>query len=184
MKTNILKSVIKTLVFVFLFISCSSDLDFDQVNDLTLKPVFVANLAHFNVPANQFVVDGQAQQFASDIEEFDAFRKEFFNENLVKAELNFEIENNINRAFTLNILLLNDNDKVLQTIPFAIPAYSGTSNVIKYPTEVFENERLRLLKHTTKVGFLIQVASGPPIDENSLGNLKLRSSATVYMKIE
>jgi hypothetical protein len=184
MKTNILKSVIKTLVFAFLFISCSSDLDFDQVNDLTLEPVFVANLAHFDVPANQFVVDGQAQQFASDTVEFDAFRKQFFSENLVKAELDFEIENTINRAFTLNILLLNDYGKVLQTMPFAIPAYSGTSNVIKYPTEVFENERLRLLKHTTKVAFLIQVASGPPIDENSLGYLKLRSSATVYMKIE
>ena len=98
--------------------------------------------------------------------------------------MNFEIENTINRAFILNILLLNDNDEVLQTIPFVIPAYSGSSNVIKYPTEVFENERLVLLKQTTKVGFLFQVASGSPIDENSLGNLKLRSSATVYMEIE
>jgi hypothetical protein len=184
MKANILNRVLKTLVFAFLFISCSSDLDFDQVNDLKLEPVFVANLAHFNVPANQFVVDGQAQQIASDIVDFDAFRKKFFSENLVKAEMNFEIENTINRAFILNILLLNDNDEVLQTIPFVIPAYSGSSNVIKYPTEVFENERLVLLKQTTKVGFLIQVASGSPIDENSLGNLKLRSSANVYMVIE
>lgn len=184
MKANILKRIPKILLFAFLFFSCSSDLDFDQVNDFKLEPVFVANLAHFNVPADQIVVNGQAQQIASDIEDFDAFRKKFFTEHLAKAEMNFEIENSINRAFTLNILLLNDNDEVLQTITFEIPAYSGSSNVIKYPTEVFENDRLALLKQTTKVGFLIQVASGTPIDQDSTGNLKLRSSATVYMVIE
>jgi hypothetical protein len=184
MKANILNSITKILVFAFLFISCSSDLDFDQAKDLKLEPVFVANLAYFNVAANQFIDNGSEQQIASDVQEFDAFRKKFFRENLVKAEFDFEIENTINRAFTLNVLLLDDNDQILQTLTFAIPAYSGGSNVIKYPTEVFENQRLELLKQTTKVGFLVRMASGPPINENSLGNLKLRSSATVYMEIE
>lgn len=184
MRVSILNKIPKILIFAFLFFSCSSDLDFDQVNDIKLEPVFVANLAHFNVPADQFVVNSQAQQIASDIEEFNAFRKKFFRENLAKAEMNFEIENTVNRAFSLNILLLNDNEEVLQTITLQIPAYSGSSNVIKYPTEVFEDDRLALLKQTTKVGFLIRIASGPPINENSPGNLKLRSSATVYMVIE
>lgn len=184
MKASFLNRILKISTFAFLFFSCSSDLDFDQVNDLKLEPVFVANLAYFNVAANQFIDNGSEQQIAFDVQEFDAFRKKFFREDLVKAEFDFEIENTINRSFTLNLLLLDDNDQVLQTLTFAIPAYSGTSNVIKYPTEVFENQRLALLKQTTKVGFLVRMASGPPINENSSGNLILRSSATVYMEIE
>ncbi|MBF4491965.1 hypothetical protein IRZ83_04860 [Flavobacterium sp. JLP] len=183
MSANFLNRI-KILVFACLFFSCSSDLDFDQVNDLKLEPVFVANLAYFNVPANQFYDNGAEQQIAFDVQDFDAFKKKFFRDNLVKAEMDFEIENTISRAFTLNLLLLNDNDEILQTLTFEVPAYSGSSNVIKYPTEVFENQRLALLKQTTKVGFFVRMASGPPINANSSGNLKLRSSATVYMEIE
>ncbi|OXA76634.1 hypothetical protein SAMN05444397_101120 [Flavobacterium aquidurense] len=184
MKANILNRIPKILVFAFVFFSCSSDLDFDQVNDLKLKPVFVANLAYFNVAAGQFSDAGTEQKIAFDTRDFDAFKDKFFRDNLVKAEFNFEVENTIVRAFTLDVLLLNDSDQVLQTLRFTVPAYTGSSNVIKYPTEVFESQRLALLKQTTKIGFLVKMASGPPINEDSLGNLKLRSSATVYMEIE
>jgi hypothetical protein len=183
MKASILNKIPKILVFAFLFLSCSSDLDFDQVNDLKLTPVFVANLAYFNVPASQFVNNG-SEQIMFDVTDFDAFKEEFFRDNLVKAEFDFEIENTIVRAFTIEVLFLNDNDQLLQTVTFMVPAYAGSTNVIKYPTEVFENQRLALLKQTTKIGFLVKMASGPPINANSLGNLKLRSSATVYMEIE
>mgnify|MGYP003615269420 FL=1 len=47
------------LFVLLLTVSCSSDLDFDQVNDLQLQPVVVANLSSFDVAANQFVNNGQ-----------------------------------------------------------------------------------------------------------------------------
>ena len=46
---------------LLLTVSCSSDLDFDQVNDLQLQPVVVANLSSFDVAANQFVNNGTEQ---------------------------------------------------------------------------------------------------------------------------
>jgi len=183
MKANILNRIPKILVFAFLFFSCSSDLDFDQVKDLKLEPVFVANLAYFDVPATQFINNGN-EQIIFDVRDFDAFKDDFFADNLIKAEFDFEIENTIIRAFTIDVLFLNDSDEILQTVTFAVPAYAGSTNVIKYPTEVFENQRLELLKQTTKVGFLVRMSPGPPINADSLGNLKLRSSATVYMEIE
>ncbi|WP_243416295.1 hypothetical protein [Flavobacterium sp. HTF] len=166
-----------------LFISCSSDLDFDQVNDLKLKPVVVANLAHFNVPASQLRDDG-GTHIAFDAREFDVFKDKFFTEDLLKAEFDFEIENTIDRAFDLQLLLLNANDETLETISFPVPAYTGSPNVIKYPTEVFENQRLELLKQTVKIGFVLIVATGPPLNEDSTGNIKLKSSATAYLEIE
>lgn len=184
MRTNILCKILQISVFAFLFFSCSSDLNFDQTKDLKLEPVFVANLAYFDLAANKFVDNGTEQQLAFDQQNFDIFKQKFFKDNLAKAEFDFEIENTVNRAFTLNVLLLNDNDQILQTITLAIPAYSGTSNVIKYPTEVFENQRLELLKQSRKIGFVIVMAPGPPLTATSPGSLKLRSGATAYMVIE
>ena len=183
MKANILNRIPKILVFAFLFFSCSSDLDFDQANDLKLEPVFVANLAYFSVPATQLVNDG-SPQVISDVQGFDAFKDEFFRDNLVKTEFDFEIDNTIVRAFRIEMQLLDANDQVLETNPYSVPAYSGGSNVIKFPTEVYENERLELLKQTVKLKFIIEMQSGSPLDENSVGNLKFRSSANVYMVIE
>jgi hypothetical protein len=183
MKSHFISTISKIVILLPLFFSCSSDLDFDHVNDLKLEPVFVANLAYFNVPATQLINDGSTAIYP-DVANFDAFRDKYFTDHLVKAELNFEIENTIIRAFKIDIILLDANDQVLETDSYTIPAYSGTSNIIKFPTEVFEGERLDLLKRTTKLGFLVTMAPGPALDQNSTGNLKLRSGATVYMNIE
>jgi hypothetical protein len=184
MKLNLITRISKVIGAAFVFFSCSSDLDFDQVNDLTLTPVYVANLAYFDVPANKFIDNGSAQEIAFDIQPFKAFKEKFFKDNLIKAESDFELENTINRPFSLDISLLGQNDEVLDTMTFDIPAYTGGSNVIRYPTEVFENQRLVLLKQTVQIGFTVRIGAGPPLNNSSLGNLKLRSSATAYMLIE
>lgn len=183
MKATFVKSISKILFLSSLFLSCSSDLDFDQTKDLKLQPVFVANLAYFNVPATQLINDGSLAVYP-DVTEFDAFKEKFFRDNLVKTELDFEIDNTIIRAFRIDLLLLDANDEVLETDSYNVPAFSGTSNIIKFPTEVFEGPRLDLLKRTTKLGFLVTMALGPPLDQNSVGNLKFKSGATVYMVIE
>lgn len=183
MKVNFIKSITKILLLASLFFSCSSDLDFDQTKDLKLEPVFVANLAYFNVPATQ-LADSGGGLIVFDEQEFDAFKDKFFRDNLVKAELDFEIENTIIRDFTVDVVLLDANNQILETDSYSIPAYSGASNIIKYPTEIFENQRLDLLKKTTKIAFYVRMAPGPALDQNSTGSLKLRSGATVYMVIE
>lgn len=172
------------LLFLTLFLfSCSSDLDFNQVNDLKLEPVVVGNLAYFDVVANQLLDDG-GTHIIYDTSTFDIFKNRFFRDELTKVEFNFEVENTINRTFRLDVLLLNANDDILETISFPVPAYVGSSNVIKYPTEVFENQRLDLLKQTAKIGFVLTIASGPPLNQNSTGRIKLKSSATAYLEIE
>ncbi|KAF2512742.1 hypothetical protein EYY60_06440 [Flavobacterium zhairuonense] len=183
MKQNCINSILRVFAIAILFCSCSSDLDFDQVKDLKLEPVYVANLAYFDVPANKLINDG-GNQIAYDSRYFDVFKKQFIRDYLSKAEFDIEIENTIQRGFVVNMLLLNSKDQILITKTFAVPAYTGGTNVIKYPTEVFENQRLELLKQTERIGFIVLMTSGAPLDENSLGSLKLRSSATAYFEIE
>ncbi|MFA9187652.1 hypothetical protein AAGV33_05315 [Flavobacterium sp. FBOR7N2.3] len=164
--------------------SCSSDLDFDQANDLKLKPTFVGNFSYFDAPATAFVAnDGSEYDLAFDNQDFDVFRDKYLNDYLQRADFYFEINNTINRAYTLTIILMTENDEALTTIRFNVPAYSGTPNTITR-TEIFENARLDLLKSTRKMGFQIAMAPGPALDKNSTGNLILRSNATAYLEIQ
>lgn len=164
-------------------LSCSSDLDFDQVNDLMLEPVVVANLATFDVPANEFVIGGIEQNVAGDILNFNVFKEAYFTDSLMRADFFFEIDNTINRAYRVNMYLLDANNSPLYTIPFDVPAYTGVPNLVT-KTEIFENAKLDLLKKTTKIAFVITMYPGPALSESSLGSLKLRSSATVYLVVE
>lgn len=172
-----------TVLLTVLSVSCSSDLDFNQANSLKLEPVIVANLTYFDIAANGFVDNGIEQKVAFDAQDFDVFRDSFFRDNLKRADFFFEINNTVNRDFTLSIVLLDVNDQPLYFIPFTIPAYNGASNTITQ-TEVFENAKLDLLKNTKRMGFVITMNPGPPLDGSSQGSLKLRSSATVYLEIK
>jgi len=171
------------LILSSLFLSCSSDLDFDQINQLKLEPVVVLNLATFDVPANEFVIGGIEQNVAGDVVNFDVFRDTYFTDSLKRADFFFEINNTINRAYRINLYLLDANNSPLYTIPIDVPAYTGVQNLVT-KTEIFENAKLDLLKKTMKIGFVITMYPGPALSESSLGSLKLRSSATVYFIVE
>ena len=105
MKLRAFNRVLGILILIVFSFSCASDLDYNQVNDLKLEPVFVANLAYFDVPANQFVTNGVEQSVIIDTPTVDVFNDDFFKENLKRADLFFEINNTINRGlhFRFNI---------------------------------------------------------------------------------
>jgi hypothetical protein len=170
---------LKIFTLSVFFISCSSDLDFNQVNDLKLEPVVVSNLASFDVQANQFLVGGAEQPVSGDLMSFDVFKQPFLDQNLNRADFYFEINNTINRGFKINLILLDANNNPLYTIPFDIPAYTGAPNQIT-PTEIFQNTKLDLLKNTSKIAFVVNLLPGPPLTSSSVGSLKLRSSGTLY----
>ena len=174
---------LKIFAFSLFFLSCSSDLDFNQANDLKLEPTLVSNLASFDVQAHQFVVGGVEQTVSGDLMNFDVFKQNFFYKNLNKTDFFFEINNTINRGFKVKLVLLDKNNAPLYTIPFDIPAYTGTENLVT-KTEVFENVQLDLLKKTSKIAFVVTLMPGPALTQNSLGSLKLRSSATLYFVVE
>jgi hypothetical protein len=181
MKLLSLYRIFGILMCFLAFCSCSSDLDFDQVNDVKLKPVLVANLANFDVKSSQFIINGSEQELPGVASDFNLFRSSYFRDSLKKAELFFEINNTINRAYEIDLIMLNQNDLVVHIIPLDVSAYTtGTTN-IKTKTEVFENAMLEVLKSTTKIEFKIKMQSGPAING---GSLKLRSGATVYLELE
>lgn len=183
MRPLVFHRILGILILVLFFFSCASDLDFNQVNDLKLEPVFISNLAYFDVPANQFVTNGVEQTITVDTPTIDIFNDAFFKENLAKADFFFEINNTINRAYTLDLVYLDKNNQALYSTNFTIPAYSGVENLVT-KTEIFENAKLDLLKRTTKIAFILKMLPGPILSESSTGSLKLRSGVTAYLIVE
>ena len=171
------------IVFLsFLTLSCSSDLNFEQTNDLVVEPVIVSNLASFDIPTIQFFSGGIEKTQLIDIPNFDLFKDLFFKDNLTKVELFFEFNNTIKRDFEVDLVLLDANDSQLYVINIPIPAYTGTTKVFPY-TEVFENN-LDILNQTRKMFFRITLLPGTSLNQNSLASLKLRSYITAYFKVE
>jgi hypothetical protein len=164
-------------------ISCTSNLDFNQVNNVTAQPIVVANLASFEVPANEFVTNGVELTVSGDLQNFDVFRDTFFKNSLIKTEFLFEINNSINRAYSIDLELLDANSLPLYPIHIDVPANTVAGSPIT-KTEIFENINLDLLKRTSKIGFTITMLPGAVLTESSVGSLKLRSSATVYLDIK
>jgi hypothetical protein len=148
-----------------------------------LEPTYVANLVYFDIPANEFVTSGiETPQFI-DRSTVDIFNNTFFVNDLVKTDLDFEINNSIARAFTLEVKLFNANGTQLDTIVIAVPAFYGASNIVTQK-EVFQGTRLTILKNTTRIDMALRMASGTALTESSSGTIKMRSGITAYFVIQ
>lgn len=176
-------SILGSVFLILISFSCASDLDYDQVYNVKLEPVIVSNLAYFDVPANQFVTGGIEQPVFFDISTTNIFTEKFFTDKLRKVDLFFEVNNTINRGYTIDLAFLDNNNQQLHTTSFIVPAYSGAENKVT-KTDIFENSQLELLKRTTKIAFILQMMSGPQLNENSPGSLKLRSGITAYFVVK
>ncbi|MBC7654244.1 MAG: hypothetical protein H7098_07205 [Oligoflexus sp.] len=169
---------IAIFIFSLLFVSCSSDLNFEQVNDLSLKATVVANLASFDIQANQFVSNGTERPLL-DVMNFKVFNDVNLTNNLSRTDLFFEVNNTINRACTIRLYFLDGNNVELYTISFVVPAYMPNQSPVT-KTDIFENTKLDILKQTQKIAFVVALSPGIPLADSSLGSLKMRSSATIY----
>lgn len=183
MKTYPTNRFFGIVLLTFFSFSCSSNLDFNQVADLKLEPIYVANLSYFDIPAKDFVDNGVEQNVSFDSQDFHVFRDNFFRKNLKKLDFNFKITNSISRAYSFDIIFLDKNFDPIYTIPFTIPASSGSPSIIE-KKEVFEGATLDVLKTSEVMAFVLQMDAGPALNESSEGSLKLVSGATVYLVVE
>jgi hypothetical protein len=168
-------------LLVLLSFSCSSDLDFNQAKNLKLEPTYLANLVYFDIPANEFVTLGTENQFYNRYTT-DIFNKTFFVNNLNKIDFDFEINNTINRNYSLEVKFVDANGGQLDMIQISVPAYSGVQNRITQK-EIFQGTRLSLLKKTTKIEMALRLLPGSALIESSPGSIKLRSGLTAYFII-
>ena len=167
----------------FFAYSCSSDLDFNQANDLKIKPVIITNLGSFEIDSKDFAGSGIQQTSFSEETTIELFNDSFFRRRLKKVELYFELSNTINRAYVVGLSFLNKNDVIVYSQSLSIPAYTFGENKIPI-TDIIVGSSLEQLKETTKIIFdLNQSPQSTSISVNQ-GTLKMKSGLTAYLVVE
>jgi hypothetical protein len=172
------------LAFVLCSFSCSSELDFEQVNDFSAQPVFTTNLAYFEAKAPYFEVAGAGGQIYPYAAKVDFFDTSFIKDNLIKTDFFFRIKNTIARAYIFNITFLDENDAPIRNLlPIFVPEYSGT-DILKEETVSFTVADVDILKRTKKMVFSITILPGTPLTASSPGRIEMSSSLTAYFDVK
>ena len=99
-----LPQMLSAILCTLLFFSCSSPLDFDQLNQYSPNQVIAVPFILFTVDDTNF--DSTAAPVPSIFErsDFKILDGTFLKESLVKLEFDFEIKNQIKRAFDIEII--------------------------------------------------------------------------------
>lgn len=180
-----LKKIIP-LLLLFMITSCVKDVDFEQAEDFSISPVLESSLIFFDFPASEFEEPtGTAIVTVGDDLELDVFNDEFLRDNLIKAEFFFEITNSIDRSFRADVIMYDENDQITYAFDIDV-APDGNNEVITTHTEVFEDALLEQLKNTVRLELILNMfpsVTGIPLNQNSQGNIKMRSKVTLFFQI-
>ena len=94
---------LKILLCIAFFISCTDNLNFDNIN-LDLEPVVNIPIVYFELNQNNFIDENDQEiSVVSDITVFRILETTILKENLVELKIDFEVENGLNRMFLVNM---------------------------------------------------------------------------------
>jgi len=178
------------IIFAFSLIitSCIKDVDFDQAKIFAISPVVVSSLIFFNEPSSRFLVDGVEITTVTDsIKDISVLSDQFLVDNLIKAEFLFETTNSINRAFQVSVEFYNDAFQLQESFSFTALESPLNEELVSEHTITFEGDSLDALKATTQIVLtltLLPSGDGSVLDEDSLGEKRLRSIVTFYLVID
>ena len=171
---------LQILFCVAFFISCTDNLNFDNIN-LDLEPIVSLPIVYFELNQNNFLDEfNQEISVVSDITVFRILETTILKENLVELKIDFEVENRFNRMFTVKIFFLDNNDNITHTVDeFTIEAgdlnYTATRTILIESTPEFLNST----RFRTDVILLPASTNLNPAIEKVF---KFRSSGTYYLR--
>tara|TARA_B110000027_G_scaffold39762_1_gene43898 strand:- start:1344 stop:1883 length:540 start_codon:yes stop_codon:yes gene_type:complete len=171
---------LQILFCVAFFISCTDNLNFDNIN-LDLEPIVSLPIVYFELNQNNFLDENDQEISAvSDITVFRILETTILKENLVELKIDFEVENRFNRMFTVKIFFLDNNDNITHTVDeFTIEAgdlnYTATRTILIESTPEFLNST----RFRTDVILLPASTNLNPAIEKVF---KFRSSGTYYLR--
>lgn len=165
--------------------SCVKHVDFSQVEDFSAEPIIETSLVYYTLNQVDFfdVVNSvEVVTPITDTSGFTVLKSKFVNENLIRAELNFDVNNQFNRRFTVNIVFLDDNNKETHSFN-PIVVTENDNNFNHKEMIVISNNQLFL--SSTKVSVSIELtpsSDGSVIDPNVEQQLEFKSSGIFYLK--
>ncbi|QOD62286.1 hypothetical protein H9I45_07545 [Polaribacter haliotis] len=166
------------LIISLLFFSCYQSLDFDQVEEYVITPNYTVSLATFSVDALVFTSPP-----VTEIREnttFEIFKNSFFKNNSVRLDFEFEIVNEINRNFVVELTLLDKNNSEIYTLENL--NISANQRDFKQ-SEIIDISLNPNVKNFTKVEVLLRLEDPTiPMSTSENGAIRLKSATTIYLE--
>ncbi len=178
------KNIFLLIIYTTIYSSCVKDVDFNQIEDLKLKPTFVSALANTTLKQTAIINSSgvEINQF-KDVSRFDVFSNSVF-EKVEKLIVNFEINNQFDRDFTIALTFFDDN----ATLTYQFPLISVSENVenYKYSHEIIITDSPQILesKNLDVTVNLLPSTDGSIIDINEDKSFTFNSSGTFFLKID
>lgn len=182
MNYRILLHIITVFVGLLFLNACTKDVDFNQADDLELNPVLQSSIIYFDSPASQFYNNAEIT-VSQDFVLVDIFNNSLTVDYLTKAEFTFESTNSINREFQLQMDFVDRNDNTQYSVILLAPQSPDNTEIVTEQVVVFEDNSLLALKSTVKIVFTITLLSGDPINQNTPGDIQLKSKGLFYFTI-
>lgn len=173
------------LSLICLSISCVKNLDFEQMDDFSPTPIYTSPLVYFTLNQNYFYNPIALSDIlipVEDISDFTVLENSYIRKNLIKVELEFNIENQFDRQFELKIEFLNANNSITHTFtPFLVNP--NDSNFIRKEVIQIANNLSFLSTKKVKVSIRMYPSNnGLNLNPNQEQKLLFKSVGTFFLK--
>lgn len=113
-----MKNIGKIIAFGFAFFailgSCTEKQDFDQYDDIDLRPVVEGSMIYVEAPERVINLVTGVNFFSQDFN-FDAFSSNIFSERVIEGTVTYVVENSTSKELEITVQFLDDADNVLDT---------------------------------------------------------------------
>ncbi len=186
MKGINLDYVSATFICLSLIISCGSDVDFNQTENILPTPIFESSLIFSSLEAPHFIDDTTQQErlILTDTTRLEYINSDFFVNQILKTELTFLFSNSLNRAFNVDFVFVNDADEQRYVAQVEVLAGQPENPSVIASNFLIEEPDLSLFENATKLIYRITLPpTTNPIAPLDLGELKLESKSTFYFEL-
>ena len=174
---------ISFILSFFICISCSDELDFNQLDDYVNTPEVTSALVYFTiVPAQYFNADGTVQSNSiEDNSDFRGFEHAFIRDNVVKLVFNSEFKNEFDRDVTVRIDLLNNNNIITHQFEPVI-IQSNDLNPSPFSEEIIIASNTNVL-NTTQLRITVELEdTGTQMNPSDVSEFELKSAVTFFLE--
>lgn len=163
--------------------SCVDDISFDQIDTLTITPVVATALINANITQNDLVINGSEVGTISQTTVVSVFNNNIVRNDLDRIVFRFEVDNQFNRDFRVDVVFLDDNDNSTNN-DIVLNIDANTINYIQENEIVISAnpEFLDTRKIQVRVT-LLPSSDGSSIDTNIPASFIFKSAGTFYFSI-
>ena len=175
--------LISFLIGLLACVSCIDDTDFDQANDIEIRPEIELDLIFFTLDASRFYDSGTNTEnlVVKDTTNLEFLDGSDIKDILKRADFLFEFTNSISREFDVSFDFLSEqNDSKFFTETSVLEGTIETPVLTTFIEEVDEEEVVAL----TQANKVVVTVTIPSSSQDLVGTLNLQSKTTYYLEID